>query len=276
MHTQSKQIRHGAYFYGIAIGLALLVALSAPVTGKASAPLTMLTPAASVAIMLTLVAPEGSFREALRGLGMTSAGLKAWPLAAGLPLLIHLSSLLILAAAGLAVVVVPQVSGSVVQMAVHIVLGFIISTAFAFGEEVGWRGYLLPRLLGIGVMPAMLLVGFLHGLWHLPVMLGTDFYHSAGNPIIVVPMFLATLTLAGVFFGFLRLWTASVWPVAIAHSATNNAWELATGMTRPESPEILEYVGGESGVIMIAALLLLTLVIATRMARGSLRLPSSR
>ena len=276
MQTQPTEVRHAAQFYDIAICLAMLVALAAPMIGEASLLLTMLTPAASVTIMLTLISPEGSFRKSLRDLGMTHAGFRAWPLAVGAPLLIHLVSLLILAVVGSVIVVVPQGSGSPLQLAVHIALGLVISTVFALAEEVGWRGYLLPRLLGIGVMPAMLLVGLLHGLWHLPVMLGTDYYHGAGNPVIVVPMFLATLTLAGVFFGFLRLWTGSVWPVAIAHSAANIVWDAATNMVRPTSPAIIEYVGGESGVIMITALLLFASVIAVKLGNGSMRLALSR
>ena len=162
--------------------------------------------------------------------------------------------LVILSFAGLAVFVAPQITGSAGFAIFKILSGLLIGTLFALGEEIGWRGYMLPRLLGRGVVPAMLLVGFLHGVWHLPLMLTTDYYHNTGNPLLVVPLFLVTLTLAGVFFGFLRLWTGSVWAVAIAHAAANMAWEIMSEMTQTKTPLVLEYVGGESGVIMIAGL----------------------
>jgi membrane protease YdiL (CAAX protease family) len=111
----------------------------------------------------------------------------------------------------------------------------------------------------------MLLVGFLHGIWHLPLMLTTDYYHNTGNPLLVVPLFLVTLTLAGVFYGFLRLWTGSVWPVAVAHAVVNMVWEIMTEMTQTKSALVLEYVGGESGVIMIVGLVVFSFYIVRYM-----------
>ncbi len=107
-------------------------------------------------------------------------------------------------------------------------MSFAVGALFALTEEVGWRGYLQPRLMQFGAVAAMLLTGFLHGVWHLPLMLTTNLYHSTGNTWIVTPLFLLAVTLAGVFFGYLRLVTDSVWPVAFAHAATNLAW----GITR--------------------------------------------
>ena len=52
-------------FYGIALGLAVAAALSAPLTGAASPLLTMFTPALAVAVTLGFLAPEGGFRAAL-------------------------------------------------------------------------------------------------------------------------------------------------------------------------------------------------------------------
>ncbi len=242
--------------YAITLALAVAVVFAVPFLGEASLVVTMMTPTIAAVVMLALISPEGGFRKVLSLLGLDRAGLKGWPLAIGGPFAIHLIGLVILSLAGLALFAAPQITGSAGFAIFKISTGLIIGTLFALTEETGWRGYMLPRLLTFGAVPAMLLVGFLHGVWHLPLMLTTDYYHNTGNPLLVVPLFLITLTLAGVFYGFLRIWTGSVWPVAIAHAAANMAWEIITEMTQTKSPLVLEYVGGESGLIMIGGLLI--------------------
>ena len=242
-------------FYAITLALAAIVAVAVPFIGEASLPVTMLTPTIAAVIMLSLVSREGRFREVAALLGLTRAGLKGWPLAIAAPTAIHLVGFAILSVAGLAAFAAPQMTGSVGFTAAKILLGFLIGTLLALGEEIGWRGYMLPRLVGLGVVPAMLIVGFLHGVWHLPIMLTTSFYHNTGNLLLVVPLFLATLTLVGVFYGFLRLWTQSVWPVAIAHATANMAWDIMNEITQTKSPLVVEYIGGESGLIVIGGLI---------------------
>ncbi len=248
-------------FYGITLGLAVLVRLAVPFIGEASLPVTMLTPAIAAALMLIFIAPEGGFRHSIESLGLTKAGMKGWPLAIGGPMLIHALGLAILFGAGLTALVAPKVSGSAALLVLDILAGFVISTLFALCEEVGWRGYMLPRMRGFSTMSAMLIIGFLHGVWHMPILLTTDYYHSTGNPWLVAPLFLVTLTLAGVFYGFLRIWTGSVWPVAIAHAAANTAWNISSKVSQTKSPAVLEYVGGESGVIMIAGLMVINILL---------------
>jgi uncharacterized protein len=257
-------------FYGITLGLAVLVRLAVPVIGEASLPVTMLTPAVAAVLMLTFVAPEGGFRHSVASLGLTKAGLKGWPLAIGGPALIHGAGLALLSAAGLTALSAPEISSSVPLLVLDVLAGFLIGAAFALCEEVGWRGYLLPRMRGFSPFSAMLIVGFLHGVWHMPILLTTDYYHSTGNPWLVAPLFLITLTLAGIFYGFLRTWTGSVWPVAIAHAAANTAWNISSQVSQTKSPAVLEYVGGESGVIMIAGLFLINIVLVRVMRSGNL------
>ena len=106
----------------------------------------------------------------------------------------------------------------------------------------------------IGRRRALLLSGLLHGIWHLPILLLTPYYHSTGNPLIVVPLFLATLTLTGVVYGELRMMTGSVWPAALAHGAGNSFWSTFTGLTVATSPLALEYLAGESGILPLIGL----------------------
>jgi membrane protease YdiL (CAAX protease family) len=271
MHRIPGSPRQALTFYLIALGLAALVALAAPWLGDARPLVTMLTPAAAAVVMLGLVAPEGGFRAALHRLGLTRAGLKGWPLAIGTPASIHAIGVAILAATGLAVLAAPDWTGPPAVTVAKFAVGLVFASLFGLAEEVGWRGYMLPRMGGFTALGAMLAVGLLHGVWHLPLLLGTDLYHRGGNPVLVVPLFLVTLTLAGVFYGFLRLWTGSVWPVAIAHGAVNTAWQVSGEFAQSGSALATEYVGGESGLIVIAGLRIFTAATVGRIRRGDLR-----
>ena len=215
----------------------------------------MLTPAVAAAIMLAFVAPEGGLRASLAGLGLTSFGLKGWPLALLGPAVIFLVGLAVLAALGLTTLAAPRSRGP--------------APASRSTSSPDWRRERCSRsarrsagaatccrtCAASASSPAMLIVGFLHGVWHLPLLLTTDLYHAAGDPRIVVPLFLVTLTLAGVFFGYLRVTTGSIWPVAGAHAAVNVAWGISMEVSQTKSTLVLEYIGGESGVLMICGLL---------------------
>jgi membrane protease YdiL (CAAX protease family) len=270
MFAQLTAPARAAICYAIALGLAVVVSLFAGTFGELSPLVTMLTPAAAVIVML-LITREGFGRMARDSLGINRAGLGGWWFAILGPVGILVASYAVLVAAGLASFAVPEIGRSAMQVAVNLSLGLAIGLVFAFGEEIGWRGYMLPKLAALGVVPAMLVVGFLHGVWHLPIMLMTPYYHAGGDPMIVVPLFLVTLTLAGIFFGFLRVWTGSVWPVAIAHGAVNTAWQVSGEFAQSGSALATEYVGGESGLIVIAGLLIFTAATVGRIRRGDLR-----
>ena len=123
---------------------------------------------------------------------------------------------------------------------------------FSATEEIGWRGYLLPHLATLGKARALLLSGLCHGLWHLPVMLLTPFYHTEGNRLVVVTLFLVTLTAAGVLYGYVRLLGNSLWPAVLTHAFVNTTWAFWRVMTvAVVSAEALEYWSGETGIFSV-------------------------
>jgi membrane protease YdiL (CAAX protease family) len=94
-----------------------------------------------------------------------------------------------------------------------------INALAAFGEELGWRGFLVPALRQYGTWTALLVSGAIWGLWHAPViLLGYDF----GRTDITGVLLMTGGCIAwGVLLGFLRLRSGSLWPAVFAHGALN-------------------------------------------------------
>ena len=98
------------------------------------------------------------------------------------------------------------------RFAVLFATGLVARMAFAAFEELGWRGYLEPRLAALGV-PALrrhLAVGALWAVWHVPyiVALGDDYTEL---PLAVqLPLFSVAVLAMAVIWGVARDRTGSV------------------------------------------------------------------
>jgi len=99
-------------------------------------------------------------------------------------------------------------------------IGIAITAIAATGEEIGWRGWLLPRLLPLGKGWALGLSGVIWGLWHAPaILLGLNYEQR--NPLGIIMMAIGCVG-AGVLIGWLRLASASLLPCVLAHAALNS------------------------------------------------------
>ena len=97
-------------------------------------------------------------------------------------------------------------------------------------EEIGWRAYMLPRVQQLtSRRRAAVLTGFVHGCFHLPLILIATTYDQHGSRWLVAPMVVATITAGGVFYAYLWDRSHSVWPAAIAHGAVNTMFGIGAG-----------------------------------------------
>ena len=238
-------------FIGIALGLAWLIALPLWGDGGLSSPLfgvlvpvMMFTPTIAAVIVMLVFRPVAKGQR-LRFLGI-------WPLRPAkrvvwmtviawlAPFFLIAASVLVAALCGwvqldlvyfsgfaetLAATVpagtpVPPVGLVIVSQLALIPFAAATVNAFvAFGEELGWRGFLVPALRPLGTWPALLISGAIWGVWHAPIiLLGYNFnrYDITG-----VLLMTAGCIVWGVLLGWLRLRSASVWPAVFAHGMMN-------------------------------------------------------
>ncbi|MBK7896525.1 MAG: CPBP family intramembrane metalloprotease [Anaerolineaceae bacterium] len=212
----------------------------------------MITPLLITILMLFVFTRDGVGQHGRFGLGLRRSGWRTWGLALLLPLLVLAVSYGLGWLSGAAALVVPTDGGGLPNLLINLIPGLLITTFFALWEEIGFRGYLLPKLLDLGPKRAVILSGFAHAFWHLPIMLLTPFYGAEGNRLLTIPIFLLLLTAAGVVYGVLRLETDSIWPSTILHGSFNVFLELFTTLTVMSS-SVAIYLVGETGVLTLLA-----------------------
>jgi membrane protease YdiL (CAAX protease family) len=129
-----------------------------------------------------------------------------------------------------------------------------------FGEEFGWRGYLLPKLLPLGGRRAVVAVGVIWGVWHWPIILMGYNYPEA--PILGSLAMVYFTVLAGIFLGWVALRGESVWPAVIGHAAINANAGIALFFVQGEPSRLLG--PALTGVVASLPLALLALWLLAR------------
>ena len=138
------------------------------------------------------------------------------------------------------------------QVGMALLLSPLLNIFSTFGEEFGWRAYLLPKLQPLGAKKAALVSGLVWGVWHWPLIaMGYNYgFNYPAFPLAgMLAMALMTCAL-GVVFAWLALRANAVWPAALGHAMINGLGALAFLMLKAEPVALLgPSVNGLLGVI---------------------------
>ena len=172
--------------------------------------------------------------------------------------------------AQMATVPLPETLFWVVQ-ALLMLIAPLLNLVPCFGEEWGWRGYLLPKVAArMKFLPTVLLTGFIWGIWHAPIIVAGHNYGMSypGYPwwgIIAMCMF---CIVAGTLFSFITLKTKSCWPAVFAHGMLNGTASI--GVIFLADPMAYDRFVGPvpTGIIGAAAYILVAVWIVWKMRRS--------
>lgn len=127
----------------------------------------------------------------------------------------------------------------------------VLNALFTFGEEFGWRAYLLPKLLPLGGHKAVLISGVIWGVWHWPVILmGYNYgFDYPGAPWLGLLGMVWFTVMLGIVISWLTIRAGSVWPAVIAHGAGNGIGAIGLfavmGYANPLlGPSPVGFIGG--------------------------------
>jgi len=273
---RSRPLTEGLIFVVLSYAMALGIALAFPHADLARL-MSALVPVTAVTIMTFTVFRRGQRKAMWRGIGLNRLGLRWWPVAIVIPFVLMAIAYGVALVLNVAELNNPSgLPGYLAANGVGMVINLLIGAIVIMGEEIGWRGFLLPRLqTALNRRPAALLTGFIHGLFHLPLILLTTVYDNVGSRWVIAPVVVLVITGGGVFYAWLRDHSQSVWPVAVAHNVVNTVFELGTKATVTASPVALAYVAGEGGLATCVAVWLVAGVLLGMKSQWSSRRPTA-
>lgn len=135
--------------------------------------------------------------------------------------------------------------------------GITVNAIAAFGEELGWRGFLLREFKRMSFAKASLLIGLIWGVWHMPLILMGHNYPQ--HPVIGVFMMTAWCMLLTPIFLYIRLKSKSVIAAAILHGTLNGTAGLAIMFIKGGN-DITTGVTGLPGFIVLGIVILLLFI----------------
>ena len=218
--------------------------------------------------ILTMLITTGS----LRGMGWKPGNPKWLALAYLLPVAYGCVAYFVVWGAGwgtFTIAHLPAGTGTAKYVATAATVGVLGSLISATGEEIGWRGVLVPQLSRVtGFTGTALISSGIWALWHTPVLLFADY--NSGTPWWYGLTCFAVMVLGiGTAFAWLRLRSGSLWTGALFHASHNlfiqGVFDRMTGDAGHTA-----WITGEFGI----ALALLAVVVGVEFWRRRGALPA--
>jgi membrane protease YdiL (CAAX protease family) len=145
----------------------------------------------------------------------------------------------------------------------------LANSIFGFGEEFGWRGYLLPKLMPLGKFRAYVISGVVWGLWHAPLVLMG--FNYPGYPLLGIIAMSALTTVLGIFINEMSLRHRSSilagWIHGVFNSQFYGIWRLML------FPKVNPLIGGMTGVVGVTVWSVIGLWV---LLKGPRRLPEQK
>jgi uncharacterized protein len=158
---------------------------------------------------------------------------------------------------------------SAVSISLYLMLagtaGMVTSCSAALGEEIGWRGFLVPELASrMSFTKTALLSGCIWSVWHYPILIFADY--NAGTPTWYALTCFTALVVADSFvFAWMRLKSGSLWTGMLLHASHNL---FIQGFFNPITQDTghTKYVIGEFGAVLPVTAILFAFYFWTRRA----------
>lgn len=215
---------------------------------------------------LVCLALSLAFRNQLKSLGLRPGNFGFWILAFGVPLVIAALSNLLCWHFGInQFVAYPKelldrlgLSSVPALIILKYPKLFLFGNIAALGEELGWRGFMLPKMIEAKIKRPLLWSSLIWAAWHYPLILG-GVYASSSSPFISLVLFTVMIICSGLFIGWLRMESGSVWIAMFYHACHNIFLQGAFAPFNKYGP-LDPLLGNESGLIPCLIYILVLLV----------------
>jgi len=145
------------------------------------------------------------------------------------------------------------------KIAIFATAGLIMACLAALGEEIGWRGFLIPQLIKITTYTkAVLITGIIWAIWHYPAIIYADYNRPTPLLFQIIVFTVAVLGYSSIA-AWLRLKSKSIWPVVLWHGG-HNLFIQQIFMMMTVDTGVTYYFVDDFGIGVLAASIILGII----------------